>query len=348
MNPTSILFVIALLLVVVAIIKSFSPKYRLEGDLSLYDDSQMAALQKLDLLSGDINDSGLVSLADALEIPTRRDKFVLTGDIDEIEEYIEDDSNIGEGNLFKRIKAKRTAKKEAKQAKKSGFNPNLLGRAAVAETLKSETDLAQATSKVSQIMALSQTPGALLSNIEVARLQVTGGVIKQKETSLNIPGKNFATALTLWEQFWPGLSRSESKISVGAPLVWTFKEPNPGEIGKAQIIIINIAGSENNKIKFAEVDLKVEALADDGTPIVTDRDRIELFTNDAFQKTMIVYIPFKKIQETLFAVALASPTTAAPVKITLGGVPTGVSVTARLSGIDDEDFIAYKAMVGLK
>lgn len=323
--------------------------FTFEGDISSMQPSDIAALRKLQELSGDFDEDLALNgdiyepLAGALSLDNSDNRSALWGDIDEIEESIENDDDVAEGALFKKLKARRAAKK----AKKSGFQPNLLGRKAIADVLKKETSVPVATAKINQIQALSQTPGALLSSTDVSKIQVTGGKMKQTETDLLIKGSNFANAVVLWSQYYPGLSRATTQVSAGANLTYTFVEPAAGEVTQVQVAIITLAGNDLNKIKNAEMSITTTGLGTDGVAIATTRDRVELFTDEKTQKTVIVFIPTKKIKEELFAVPWASPTTANPITIVLGGVPTGVNATVRLSGIDDEDWKSYKRMVGL-
>lgn len=319
--------------------------FKLEGDPTVFDPSSINQLRQLEALAGDLeDDESMDVLYGALDITNESSKSVLTGDIDDIEDAIDDDDYVAEGALFKRFKQRRA---DRKAARKAGFKPNLLKRQAIANILKKETKVPNAIQKINQIEAASRTPGALLASTDVAPLQVTGGKIKQSETDLLIPGKNFANAITLWEQYYPGLSRSLTQISAGSLLTYTFIEPAAGEVTQVQVIIVTLAGSDISKLRFAEIGLDVSGDGTDGVAITRTRERVESFTSDDVAKTAMVIIPFKRIKETLFAVPYASPTTAKPLVVKLAGVPTGVSATVRLSGMDDEDWKSYKAMVGL-
>lgn len=348
---THILFLLSISLLMFAVLKVIRKRnnaqsFSFEGDVD-YNPGEIQALRKLSALAGDIEDGDydidgdIDALQTALTISGAGSKSVFGGDIDDIEDAIEDDDF--QGGLFSKLKKRRAEKK----AKKVGFKPNLIARKAVADVLKTETKIPTAVAKINQINAVAKTPGAILATVDVAKVQVTGGRVKQSETDLKIPGINFSHAVVLWEQYYPGLSRSTTQVSAGANLTYTFVEPSAGDVTQVQVILITLAGNELNKIKSAEMTLSVTGKATDATVMASTRDRIELFTNDSVQLTTIVYIPTKKIKETLFAVPYASPTTADPIVVVLGGVPTGVSATVRLAGIDSEDWKSYKAMVGL-
>lgn len=338
-----ILIIIGILVAIIAVqlTKKYTGKssfniFLQEGDLNpdlqaIYEMTN--ALERVDALSGDVDfDNDLEALAPLSSI---------SGDIDDIIDDTYDDDLLQGGPLSK-LKNKLKGNKPGK----GKFPANLIANQSKSNVLKTATDAKDAVLKLNQVNAISQMPGALIAGARIPRVQVIGGSIKQRWTDAKYAGDNFASGIENWELDYPGLTRAKSLTSTGADLTFSFVEPGSDEVSRVIPIIIVFVSSTLNAAP-AEVGVTVdgEDLAD--VQMMFTRDRVALFSDKGLMKTTMILFPAKKLKEELFINQFKSPTTAKPLVITLAGVPTGVSATVKLAGMDDEEWLDYKKMMGL-
>jgi len=262
-------------------------------------------------------------------------------DIDDDDLYGDIDDE-GEGAIFKKAKARRTARRAAK-----GKGPKIrLRRGKKAANLPAPVVNNAMNESIENQKAMDATPGSRLSKNQLLPFLSVNGSVDAAPTTVPIEGQNVFAAITRYQTTYPMLSQQKTTVSTGATITFTWADSDfAGGVGATPVIILSHSASALNAASGAKYTVTVSGYDETGRAIsISAWAYRRKLAND---RVLVYLIPYLEVASKLYPVIIKIIATKS-LTVAVTGVPVDETLTCIMPGTNHADYLAFKDLIQIK